>query len=270
MLNSILIGQYIPAESFLHRLDPRTKLLSMFIIVIAVFTVKQPYEFVMLLVLTCAAYYLSGLQFMHLYRGMRPLLWLIYFTLILHILLNKQGELWLDLNILSIYSQGVIQGLLIGFRLFVILFFSTLLTLTTAPLTLTEGMEALMSPFKKLLPVHEIALMLTISIRFIPTILRETDKLIKAQTARGGSIGKGSIFKRIPHVIALMVPLLVMSFKRAEDLATAMEARGYRGSEGRSKFKQLNFHWRDYLATTVVFLIIAAVLYGRTMGSFIG
>ncbi len=270
MLNSILVGQYIPSESFLHRLDPRTKILSMVIMVIAVFTVRQPHEIIMLLAFTFAAYYFSGLRFMHLYRGMRPLLWLIYFTFILHVLLNKQGELWLDLYIFSIYSEGVIQGLLISVRLFIVLFFSTLLTLTTAPLTLTEGVETLMSPFKKILPVHEIALMLTISIRFIPTILRETDKLLKAQTARGGSIGKGSILKQIPHIVALMIPLLVMSFKRAEELATAMEARGYRGSEGRSKFKQLHFHWRDYIVTTMILSVIVVVVYGRFISNLIG
>lgn len=263
MLNQILIGQYIAANSFLHLLDPRTKLVSLVLIVFVVFGATQPYQLLAIGSITIFSYILSNIRLQHLYRGMRPILWFVYLTFFLHILLNKEGSLLWQFGFLSVYSEGVYQGLIVSFRLFVLIFFSTLLTLTTAPIQLTEGIESLLAPFKKVLPVHELALMLTISIRFIPTMLRETDRLIKAQMARGGSFMIGPIKERIKHVIPLIIPLLIMSFKRAEELATAMEARGYRGSVGRTKFKQLQYGSRDTLVFIVMALAIILVIWER-------
>ena len=261
MLNQILIGQYIATDSFLHRIDPRTKLSAMLFLVLIIFGSQEPYQYALIGLSLFLAYAFSGIRLIHLYRGMRPILWFVYLTFFLHILLNKNGELLWQLGFIRVYSEGFWHGLTICFRLIALIFFSTLLTVTTAPIAMTEGIEALLKPFRKFLPVHEIALMLTISIRFIPTILRETERLIKAQAARGGSIARGSIFQRFQHIMPLIVPLFIMSFKRADELATAMEARGYQGSHGRSKYKQLSFSWRDYLLAALLFVWIGSTIY---------
>jgi len=263
MLDQILVGQYIAIDSFLHRLDPRAKLIAMFLIVVTIFIATETYQYMIIMSLVVLTFIMSQISFKHLYRGMRPILWFVYLTFFLHVLINKDGELLWQYQFLSVYSEGVMQGFIISFRLFVLIFFSTILTLTTAPMTLTQGIEALLKPFQRIMPVHEIALMLTISIRFIPTILRETDKLIKAQTARGGSIGHGSLLKRVKHVIPLVVPLLIISFKRAEELATAMEARGYRGSVGRTKFRQLVFKASDQMVLLIMLAITILTLFMR-------
>jgi energy-coupling factor transport system permease protein len=233
----------------------------MFLIVVNIFIVAETYQYLIIMSLVVLVFLLSKIGFKHLYRGMRPILWFVYFTFFLHVLINKDGELLWQYGFLSVYSEGIIQGFIISFRLFVLIFFSTILTLTTAPMTLTQGIEELLKPLRRLIPVHEIALMLTISIRFIPTILRETDKLIKAQTARGGSIGQGSILKRVKHVIPLVVPLLIISFKRAEELAIAMEARGYRGSIGRTKYRQLTFNAFDQLVLLIMILMTSLTMF---------
>ncbi|OEF97907.1 energy-coupling factor transporter transmembrane component T family protein [Desulfuribacillus alkaliarsenatis] len=263
MLNQVLIGQYIAVDSFIHRLDPRTKLLGMFALVFVVFSIRELYQLFILAALVVTIYGLANIKASHLYRGMRPILWFVYLTFLLHIFINKDGQLLWNIGFLSIYTEGLYQGALISFRLFTLIYFSTILTITTPPISMTEGIETILSPFKKLIPVHEIALMLTISIRFIPTIVRETDKLIKAQMARGGSIVRGKLSEKMKHIIPLVVPLLIMSFKRADELATAMEARCYRGSIGRTKFKKLKYSWRDTIVAIILFIVITIVLWGR-------
>ncbi|OEH86358.1 cobalt ABC transporter permease [Desulfuribacillus stibiiarsenatis] len=260
MINQILIGQYVSIDSFLHRLDPRSKLISVFLLMMIVFGAYHWSMYAGIGLLSVIIYGVSGIQARHLYQGMRPILWFVYLTFFLHIFINKEGALLWQYSFLAVYSEGVITGAIVSYRLFLLMYFSTLLTLTTSPIELTEGIESLMKPLKRVLPVHEIALMLTISIRFIPTLLRETDKLIKAQTARGGSFMRGSVLERVKHFVPLLIPLLIMSFKRAEDLATAMEARGYRGGDGRSKYRQLMFSWRDYLTLGMLLILTSLII----------
>lgn len=263
MLKNIMIGQYIEADSILHRLDPRTKLISMMLIMALAFLAGTSFDYGLLLGLVVLAYLLSGIKLGHLYRGMRLILIFVYITFFLHLLSNREGDLVWQYGIIKIYTGGLSQGLMISFRLFVLIYFSTLLTLTTSPMNLTDGIETLLRPLKKIIPVHELALMLTIAIRFIPTIIRETDRIMKAQAARGASLSTGPIGQRINHSLTIVVPLLVSSFRRAEDLATAMEARAYRGGEGRSKFRQLVFARSDLLAGLLLVCLTVIIIYHR-------
>ena len=165
---------------------------------------------------------------------------------------------------IKIYEEGIRQGIYISLRFLVLVLMTTILTLTTSPISITDGMETLLNPFKRLkLPVHELALMMSISLRFIPTLMDETDKILKAQLARGSDLTSGTIKERIRAVVPLLVPLFVSAFKRAEDLAIAMEVRGYRGGEGRTRYRQLNWHWRDTLVIIIFFLLVVALVWLR-------
>ena len=183
------------------------------------------------------------------------------FTLILHLLMTKEGAVLLDLGFMKIYEEGLRQGIFISIRFLVLVFITSILTLTTSSISITDGLETLLNPFKKLkLPVHELALMMSISLRFIPTLMDETDKIMKAQMARGSDLSAGPLKDRLKAVVPLLVPLFVSAFKRAEDLATAMEVRGYRGGEGRTRYRQLNWTIKDTLII-IVLIIVAVVLW---------
>jgi energy-coupling factor transport system permease protein len=190
---------------------------------------------------------------------------IIVFTFLLHILVTKEGPVILDLGILNIHREGLVQGVFISLRFVYLILMTTLLTLTTTPIELTDGIESLLGPLKKIkLPVHELALMMSISLRFIPTLLEETDKIMKAQMARGTDFTSGPIKDRMRAIVPLLVPLFVSAFKRAEELATAMEARGYRGGEGRTKYRQLVWTFRDTAALCILCLLAVVLFVLRT------
>jgi len=258
MLEKMIFGRYIPGNSFVHKLDPRSKLSFVFLFIIGVFLANNTVTYVVLLGFTLLVILSSRIRLYFLFNGLKPILFLIIFTLLMHIFFTKEGALLVDWKFIKIYEEGLRQGIFISIRFLVLVLLTSILTLTTSPISITDGMEDLLGPFKRFkLPVHELALMMSISLRFIPTLMDETDKILKAQLARGSDISTGSIKQRIRAVIPLLVPLFVSAFKRAEDLAVAMEVRGYRGGEGRTRYRQLKWHWRD---TTIMVLLAVLVV----------
>lgn len=259
MTGKFIIGRYVPAESLLHRMDPRAKLILVFLFVCVVFVANNPVTYGILLMYTFVMALLSKVPLRFILGGLKPILWLILFTFLLHLFLTRDGDVLFAWGRLEIYEGGVRQGIFISLRFLLLILMTSLLTLTTTPIQITDGLEMLLGPLKKLnVPVHELALMLSISLRFIPTLMQETDKIMKAQTARGVDFTSGPLKQRIQAVIPLLVPLFISSFKRAEELAVAMEARGYRGGEGRTKFRQL--HWTALDTAMLLALIVVTVL----------
>jgi energy-coupling factor transport system permease protein len=245
-MDKMIFGRYIPADSVLHRMDPRSKLVLIFLFVCVVFLANNSLTYGTLLVYTIIMLSLSKISIRFIMSGLKPVLWLVVFTLFLHLLLTKEGTLLFQLGWIEVYEEGVKQGLFISLRFFLLILMTSLLTLTTTPIEITDGLEELLGPLKKVkFPVHELALMMSISLRFIPTLMQETDKIMKAQSARGVDFTGGPVKDRVKAIIPLLIPLFISSFKRAEELAIAMEARGYRGGEGRTKYRQLNWGIRD-------------------------
>lgn len=257
MLKDITIGQYIPGNSLIHRLDPRTKITVAIIFMIALFTVNNPLGYISMGIFTVLAILLSKIPFHYLLKGLKPVLIIIIFTVTLHLFLTPGTEIW-RWGILKITWEGVRQGLFMGLRLVFLIFITSLLTLTTSPISLTDGMEYMLAPGKRIgIPAHELAMMMSIALRFIPTLLEETEKIMKAQMARGADFESGNLLRRAKNMIPLLVPLFVSAFRRADDLAMAMEARCYRGGTGRTRMKELRLYYRDYL--TMAFLVLFAI-----------
>ncbi len=261
MMEKMIFGRYIPGDSFVHKLDPRSKLLFVFAFIVVVFLANNVITYAIVLALTLFVVVLSKIRLYFLINGLKPVIFLMVFTLVLHLLMTKGGAVLLDLGFVKIYEDGLRQGVFISLRFLVLVFMTSILTLTTSPISITDGLETLLNPFKKFkLPVHELALMMSISLRFIPTLMDETDKIMKAQMARGSDLSAGSIKDRLKAVVPLLVPLFVSAFKRAEDLATAMEVRGYRGGEGRTKYRQLKWTAKDTISLALL-VIVAVILF---------
>ncbi|KZR60582.1 energy-coupling factor transporter transmembrane component T family protein [Pseudobacillus badius] len=261
MMEKMIFGRYLPLQSVVHRLDPRAKLLFIFGFVIVVFLANNALSYGLLAVFTLVFIYLSKINVRFLLAGLKPVIWLIAFTFLLHIFLTREGDLLFEAGFLKVYEGGVRQGAFISLRFLLLIFVTSLLTLTTSPISITDGLESLLKPFKKLkLPVHELALMMSISLRFIPTLMDETDKIMKAQMARGADFSSGPIKERVKAVVPLLIPLFVSAFKRAEELAVAMEARGYKGGEGRTKYRLLHWQGRD-TAALIILGVLAALLW---------
>lgn len=259
ILRNFAIGRYVYGESFLHRLDPRSKLVFVLIFAIVVFLANNWITYSILLGFMLVAILLSRVSLMYLLKSLKPIWFLILLTAIIHILMTKGGTVYYQWRWFSVEEEGVRQAIFISIRLSLLIAISSLLTLTTTPMDLTDGMERLLAPLRKLgVPVHEIALMLSIALRFIPTLLDETDKIIRAQQARGADFESGNLVKRGKSLIPIVVPLFVSAFRRAEELALAMEARGYRGGAPRTRLRQLQLTWRDFVLAgiTVVLLLV--------------
>ncbi len=254
MMEKMIFGRYIPGDSFVHKLDPRSKLIFVFMFIAIVFLANNAVTYGLLLAFTLLTVFVSKIRLYFLLNGLKPILFLLVFTFLLHIFFTREGDLLWKWQFIEVYEEGLRQGIFISLRFLVLVLMTSILTLTTSPISITDGMEVLLNPFKRLkLPVHELALMMSISLRFIPTLMDETDKIMKAQMARGSDITSGSIKERIKAVVPLLIPLFVSAFKRAEDLAVAMEVKGYRGGEGRTRYRQLKWDWRD---TTIMLLLI--------------
>lgn len=264
-MEKMIFGRYIPGNSFVHQLDPRSKLLFVFAFIIVVFVANNAITYGLLLAFTLFVIAMSKIRLYFLINGLKPVIILMIFTFLLHVLFTREGAVLLDLGFLKVYEEGLKQGIFISLRFLILVFMTSVLTLTTSPISITDGLETLLNPFKKLkLPVHELALMMSISLRFIPTLMDETDKIMKAQMARGSDLSAGPLKDRIKAVVPLLVPLFVSAFKRAEDLATAMEVRGYRGGEGRTRYRQLKWDLKDTFALVVLVAVTALLAFYRS------
>ena len=261
MLQDIMLGQFFPGNSILHRLDPRTKIILLFALMILIFTAEGRAAYLALTTLTAGLIFLSQVPPLTVLKSVKPLSWIILFTLLIHFV-SHDGEILAKFYVFKVTTEGIIYGVKISLRLVLLIVLSSLLTFTTSPLKLTDATEKLLSPLKKIgMPSHELAMMMTIAIRFVPTLLEETDKIIKAQKSRGLDFESGGLVKRLRSMVPILVPLFLSSFRRADDLAMAMEARCYRGGEGRTHMKQLRLTKLDFYATLTVILICAGVIF---------
>ena len=264
MLNNIMIGQYFPGDSFLHRMDARVKILLLLILLIEVFVFTSAPVYLLMTGITFLLIMTSKVPLRMVLRSLKPLWWIILFTFVLHLFSHPGREIYRIWQFV-VTQEGVEQGALISVRLMLLIILSTLLTFTTSPLKLTDALESLLSPFKRLgLPAHELAMMMTIALRFIPTLISETDKIMKAQQSRGADFVTGSIMSRLKNMVPILVPLFLSAFRRADDLALAMEARCYRGGEGRTRMKEMKLGRLDYVAIGVfaVLSVGLGVSYG--------
>ncbi len=263
MLRDITLGQYYPGESLIHKLDPRIKILATFIFIIELFLITEFIQYLWILLFLGMVIIISGVPLKFMLKGLQPLMIIIILTFGINIFMTKGEVLW-TLGPLNITREGLHQALFMGSRLILLIIGSSVLTLTTKPIKLTDGIEKLLNPFKKIgLPAHELAMMMTIALRFIPTLLEETDKIMKAQMARGADFESGNLLKRAKSLIPLLVPLFISAFRRADELAMAMEARCYRGGENRTRMHELEFHYKDIIAFLVVLCLLGIIVWQR-------
>lgn len=261
MLKNMTLGQYFPGDSLIHRLDPRTKLLATIALIAIVFVAQgfSGFALIAAFVLICAAS--TGIHLKFLIRGLKPIFFIIIFTFVLNLFFQTGGTTLIHFWIIRITDQGLRMASFMALRLILLVVSSQLLTLTTSPIALTDGLETLFRPLQKIgFPAHEIAMMMSIALRFIPTLMDEADKIMKAQKARGANFETGNIVNRARAMVPLLVPLFVGAFRRAEELALAMDARCYRGGAGRTRMKQLRFRGIDALAALAILALLAAVI----------
>jgi energy-coupling factor transport system permease protein len=257
VLSNITLGQFFPGDSVLHRLDPRVKILLLLVYLIEVFVFSHPLAYAVLTVVTFLLILLSGVPMRMMMRSLKPLWWIILFTFLIHLFSNPGtpiAQVW----VFTMTWEGVQKGFFLSLRLVLLILASSLLTFTTSPLKLTDALESLLSPFRRFgLPAHELAMMMTIALRFIPTLIAETDKIMKAQQSRGVDFSSGNVLARLRNMVPILVPLFLSAFRRADELALAMEARCYRGGIGRTQMKALQLLSIDYAAVTVFILLTA-------------
>lgn len=264
MIKDITIGQYIPGDSFIHKLDPRVKILISMIFIVALFIINNFEGYIFVIAFMALSVIVSKVPVRYIYKGLKPIFVLLLFTALINIFMTSGDVLLFQWKFLRIYREGLIMAAFMILRLTFLIIGTSLLTLTTSPIELTDGIEKLLKPFKKIgVPAHELAMMMTIALRFIPTLMDETDKIMKAQMARGADFESGNIFRRAKNLIPLLVPLFISSFRRADELAMAMEARCYRGGEGRTRMKQLKLTSRDFVAAFSTFLFVGLCIASR-------
>ncbi len=262
MLKDITLGQFFPGKSILHRLDPRMKIVLSILYIVVIFLCKNLAAFAFITLFTAAMVVLSGISLRTILKGIKPLIFILAFTAIYNLFFYGGDRLLVKLGFIEIYYEGAMYAVAMVVRIVCLLVGSSvLLTYTTSPIMLTDGLERLLSPLSKLkLPVHEFSMMMTIALRFIPTLIEETDKIMNAQKARGSDFSSGSLVRRAKALIPILIPLFISSFRRAGDLAVAMECRCYRGGNGRTKMTQLHLSFRDFAMLFVILLCGAAVL----------
>ena len=263
MIRDITLGQYYPGDSWVHRLDARTKIIATLLYLIELFVVNNFYGFIITTVALFAVIAVSKVPLKFIFRGLSEVFLIIAFTFLLNLFMVDGRVLW-HWKFLTITYEGVSRAFFMAIRLVLIIIGSSIMTLTTKPIELTDGLEKLLSPFSKIgLPSHEIALMMTIALRFIPTLMEETDKIIKAQQARGADFESGNLFQRAKSLIPILVPLFVSSFRIAQDLALAMEARCYHGGSGRTRMNEIRFDRGDAVAAVLMVLFLAVIIASR-------
>ncbi len=264
-LNNITLGQYYPADSVVHRLDPRIKIVLLIAVIVAIFLASNLLAFVPIAAFLVIVTRLSKVPVKMMVKGLKPLRLILILTFVLNLFFLQGETPLLNLGFAVIKKEALTMAVHYSLRLILLVLFSSLLTLTTPPITLTDGLERLLSPLRVIhFPAHEMAMMMSIALRFIPTLLEEADKIMKAQTARGADFETGNLIARAKAMVPLLVPLFVSAFRRAGDLAMAMEARCYHGGEGRTRLRVLKCQKRDYIACAVTaLLIVCVVLCGK-------
>ncbi len=261
MIKDITIGQFFPGNSVIHRMDPRAKLLLDILFLVILFTTQKFTGILVGLLFIIICYAIAQIKVVMIFRSIKPILPLIIFTAILNMLFIKGEEPLFSWWIISIYPEGIRTAAFMLLRILTLIIGMSLLTYTTSPIMLTDAIERLLSPLKKIrFPVHELSMMMTIALRFIPTLVEETDKIMSAQKARGADMDSGNILKRAKALVPVLIPLFVSAFKRANELATAMECRCYHGGEGRTRLKQLKTAPRDYIAALIMLALFAGVI----------
>lgn len=264
MIKNITIGQYVPGDSLVHKLDPRIKIIISIVYLIVLFFVSNFKGFAFVGVVTILTILVSKVSFKYIYKGLKPIFILLLITAVLNILMTDGKTLIFRYKFIWIYKEGVLLAAFLVLRLVFLISGTSLLTLTTSPIELTDGIEKLLTPFKKIgVPAHELAMMMTIALRFIPTLMDETDKIMKAQMARGANFEEGNLIERSKNLIPILVPLFISSFRRADELAMAMESRCYRGGEGRTRMKQLHLISWDYLAMIGTGIFAGVCIWSR-------
>ena len=263
MISDITLGQFFPGESAIHRLDPRTKIIMCVIFIVSVFLASTPMAFVALLLFTAIMIAISRISFKIILKGIKPIVIVLIFTAIINVFMTKGvSEPLVSFWIIEIYTEGIIRAIFMALRVVILIVgTSVLLTYTTSPISLTDGIESLLYPLKLIkVPVHLFAMMMTIALRFIPTLVEETEKIMNAQKSRGADFSSGGLIKRAKALIPIIIPLFVSSFKRAEELATAMECRCYRGDKNRTKLVKLSYKWLDFGYFAGVLVFLAAII----------
>ena len=266
MLKDITLGQYMPGNTVVHRLDPRTKILLTTAYIAMIFLVSSPLWYVVPLLYIVLAARLAGLSFKQLLKTVKPLRVLLILTFVLNLFFSGGTTVWVRWGIVTITQEGVLLAVHFSMRLVFLVVGTSILTLTTSPVALSDGIEILLKPLKVVhFPAHELAMMMTIALRFIPTLIEETDKIMKAQQARGADFESGNLIARAKAMVPLLVPLFVSAFRRAGELAMAMEARCYHGGEGRTRLRVLRFTREDWQAAWVTFAALALVIAARSI-----
>ena len=261
MFKGSTLGQYFPGDSFVHRLDPRTKLLATIALIAVVFVSRGFAGFLLIAAFVLLTALSTGVHLKFLFKGLKPIYFIIIFTFVLNIFFQSGGKVLVQLGFIRVTSEGLRTASFMAVRLVLLVVSSQLLTLTTSPISLTDGLESLLRPLTVIhFPAHEIAMMMSIALRFIPTLMDEADKIMKAQKARGADFETGSIVKRARAMVPLLVPLFVGAFRRAEELALAMDARCYRGGAGRTRMNQLKYQSIDLIAGLAILLLFAGVI----------
>ena len=259
-MNNMILGRYIPGNSIIHQLDPRGKLLSMFLFIFLLFWANNIQTNVLLFAFVFGLMYVTRISVAFYVKGLKSMIFIIAFTTLFQLFATSQGTVLYHWWFFRVTDQGLMQAAIIFCRFLLIIFYSTVVTVTTTPLSLADAVEKILTPFKIIkVPAHEIGLMLSMSLRFVPTLVDDTNRIMNAQRARGVDFGEGNLLKKIRSFIPILIPLFASSFKRADALAIAMEARGYRGGEGRTRYRNLQWKIKDTLAIVVILLLMLLV-----------
>ena len=267
MLKDITLGQYFPGQSVIHRLDPRTKLIMLVVYIVALFLAGSWVSYGLMFLFLATVIWMSTIPLKSILRGMKPLVMILIFTGVLNLFFTQEGEVIFHFWILTMTTGGLSRAVMMMSRILMLITGTFLLTYTTSPIALTDGLESLMKPLKKVgVPVHELSMMMCIALRFIPTLIEETDKIMCAQKARGADFETGSLMDRAKALIPILVPLFISAFRRADELATAMECRCYQGGEGRTKMKLLRYHREDFLSYGVGAVLLVTVIVLKSVG----
>ncbi len=267
MIRDITLGQYYPGNSWIHRLDARIKIIWTFAFIISLFLIRDFWGYIAVIITLVSIIGVSRVPLKFIFKGLKPIFLIIIFTFVINMFMTK-GDPLVEIGFLTITKEGLYNALFMGTRLVLLILGSSLLTLATKPINLTDGIEKLLSPWQKIgLPAHELAMMMTIALRFIPTLLEETDKIMKAQMARGADFESGNIFNRAKSLIPLLVPLFISAFRIAQDLAMAMEARCYRGGSHRTRMNGMKLKKGDAVASLLMILYLSLVI-AQSQGIF--
>ena len=265
MIKDITIGQYMPGNSFVHKLDPRFKIIISLLFIVNLFLVNNFLGYLFIFIFILSTIMIANLSPKYIYKGLKPIFVLLLITAILNVFMTTGTEEIWRWKFITVYKEGLVIAAFMIIRLVFLIIGTSILTLTTSPIELTDGIERLLNPFKRIgVPAHELAMMMTIALRFIPTLMDETDKIMKAQMARGADFESGNLISRAKSLIPILVPLFISSFRRADELAMAMESRCYKGGEGRTRMKELKITTKDFVASFALAILFVITIVSRT------